>query len=100
MIIKKRCDLRLPLASTGETGADLLDSGFSACYDTQVSDAGVAELADARDLKSREGRPSYRFDPGHRHQPNIIRTTSSQLEMGSDFLHKLKTAFHKAALRL
>ena len=30
-------------------------------------DAGVAELADARDLKSREERSSYRFDPGRRH---------------------------------
>ena len=30
--------------------------------------AGVAELADARDLKSRDTRVSYRFDPGYRHQ--------------------------------
>ena len=30
--------------------------------------AGVAELADARDLKSRDAKASYRFDPGHRHQ--------------------------------
>ena len=30
--------------------------------------AGVAELADARDLKSRDTKVSYRFDPGHRHQ--------------------------------
>ena len=29
--------------------------------------AGVAELADARDLKSRDAKASYRFDPGHRH---------------------------------
>ncbi len=29
--------------------------------------AGVAEQADARDLKSRDTRVSYRFDPGHRH---------------------------------
>ena len=28
--------------------------------------AGVAELVDARDLKSREERSSYRFDPGRR----------------------------------
>ena len=34
---------------------------------SKVSDAGVAELADARDLKSRDTRVSYRFDPGHRH---------------------------------
>ena len=32
--------------------------------------AGVAELADARDLKSREVYSSYRFDPGHRHHMN------------------------------
>ena len=30
--------------------------------------AGVAELADARDLKSRATKVAYRFDPGHRHQ--------------------------------
>ena len=29
--------------------------------------AGVAELADALDLKSNDTRVSYRFDPGHRH---------------------------------
>ena len=29
--------------------------------------AGMAELADARDLKSREIQLSYRFDPGFRH---------------------------------
>ena len=33
----------------------------------QESLAGVAEQADARDLKSRDTRVSYRFDPGHRH---------------------------------
>ena len=36
--------------------------------------AGVAELADARDLKSRDTKVSYRFDPGYRHhrdKPNI-----------------------------
>lgn len=31
--------------------------------------AGVAELADAQDLKSCEAYPSYRFDPGHQHHP-------------------------------
>ena len=34
-------------------------------------DAGVAEQADARDLKSRDAKASYRFDPGHRHQGMI-----------------------------
>ena len=29
--------------------------------------AGVAELADARDLKSRDTKVSYRFETGHRH---------------------------------
>ena len=36
--------------------------------------AGMAELADARDLKSREGKTSYRFDSGCRH--DIIRVLS------------------------
>ena len=31
------------------------------------ANAGVAEQADARDLKSRDTKVSYRFDPGHRH---------------------------------
>ncbi len=30
--------------------------------------AGMAELADARDLKSRDTRVSYRFETGFRHQ--------------------------------
>lgn len=32
-----------------------------------VKFAGVAELADARDLKSRDTKVSYRFETGHRH---------------------------------
>ena len=38
-------------------------------------EAGVAELADAQDLKSCERKLSYRFDPGPRH--NIIMSTLS-----------------------
>ena len=34
---------------------------------TKAFYAGMAELADARDLKSREINISYRFDPGFRH---------------------------------
>ena len=37
-------------------------------YQSTEEDAGVAEQADARDLKSRGSKISYRFDPGHRHQ--------------------------------
>ncbi len=37
--------------------------------------AGVAELADARDLKSREDHSSYRFDPGHRHPKETMPDT-------------------------
>ena len=37
------------------------------CGKLQVKNAGMAELADARDLKSREIYFSYRFDPGFRH---------------------------------
>ena len=33
--------------------------------------AGVAELADAQDLKSCDPYRSYRFDPGLRHQVHI-----------------------------
>ena len=31
----------------------------------------MAELADARDLKSRGSNFPYRFDPGHRHQTHL-----------------------------
>ena len=34
----------------------------------QFDTAGVAELADARDLKSRGWKQPYRFDSGPRHQ--------------------------------
>ena len=37
-----------------------------------MSDAGMAELADARDLKSRGTKVPYRFDPGFRHQMPVI----------------------------
>ncbi len=44
------------------------------CYNNQAvreypkrECAGVAELADARDLKSRDTKVSYRFEPGVRH---------------------------------
>ncbi len=33
----------------------------------------MAELADARDLKSRGTNIPYRFDPGHRHQRNGLK---------------------------
>ena len=35
--------------------------------------ADVAELADARDLKSRGKRFPCRFDPGHRHHGNGLK---------------------------
>ena len=35
--------------------------------------AGVAELADAQDLKSCDPYRSYRFDPGLRHQHKLIK---------------------------
>ena len=39
--------------------------------------AGVAEQADALDLKSNEPRGSYRFDSGHRHQRDFVSCTQS-----------------------
>ena len=39
--------------------------------------AGVAELADAQDLKSCGWRHSYRFDPGHRQKTLIMVTNGS-----------------------
>ncbi len=45
-------------------------------YYNQADYAGVAELADALDLKSSEVYPSYRFEPGFRHHPFLICVTS------------------------
>ena len=51
-----------------------LDNHTKMCYNNQAvreytkrECAGVAELADARDLKSRDTKVSYRFEPGVRH---------------------------------
>ena len=56
-----------------------VDKPTVVCYNVQVAQdatcqrttvrysAGVAELADARDLKSRVTRVTYRFETGHRH---------------------------------
>ena len=55
-----------------------------------VRKAGVAELADARDLKSLEELSSYRFKSGLRHQTHIIRTNHSRLYLlakGSDLCY-------------
>ena len=44
---------------------------------SKVVYAGMAELADARDLKSREIYFSYRFDPGFRHQYRGVEQSGS-----------------------
>ena len=41
--------------------------------------ADVAELADARDLKSRGKKFPYRFDPGQRHQTPYIRLPAEEV---------------------
>ena len=41
--------------------------------------AAVAELADARDLKSLGGKLPCRFDPGQRHQKKQPKTHDSKL---------------------
>ena len=50
-----------------------VDKSNYLCYNilhgTESKVAGVAELADARDLKSRDTKVSYRFETGHRHHP-------------------------------
>ena len=44
-----------------------IDTAVNSWYNISVVNADVAELADARDLKSRGSYIPYRFDPGHRH---------------------------------
>ena len=50
-------------------------AGSNPVFRSIIHSAGVAELADAQDLKSCERKLSYRFDPGPRH--NIIMSTLS-----------------------
>jgi len=54
--------------------------------------AGVAESADARDLKSREVHTSYRFDPGHRHQKIHV--------SGFELIHGFSNVYQQVMLRL
>jgi hypothetical protein len=49
------------------TDISLDKPGCFADYLVEPIHAAVAELADARDLKSLDGQPSCRFDPGQRH---------------------------------
>ena len=53
---------------TKERGCAIISNANRKDASLLVLPAGVAEQADARDLKSRDARASYRFDPGHRHQ--------------------------------
>ncbi len=50
--------------------------------------ADVAELADARDLKSRGKKFPYRFDPGHRHQTPYIRLPAEEVAEGIEVPQK------------
>ena len=42
------------------------------CLRAKSENAGMAELADARDLKSRATRVAYRFETGFRHHFNTV----------------------------
>jgi hypothetical protein len=42
--------------------------------------AGVAEQADAQDLKSCEAYPSYRFDPGLRHHQTMMQPENRETQ--------------------
>ena len=50
---------------------------------TQGVYAGVAELADARDLKSLDPKRSYRFDPGPRHKLRLGMTRGGEAGISS-----------------
>lgn len=51
----------------------------SICY---MLIAGVVELADTRDLKSREFNYSFRFEPGHRHFGAMVELVDT-VDLGS-----------------
>ncbi len=56
--------------------------------------AGVAEQADATDLKSVDTKVSYRFDPGHRHQRGIVKMPREGAEpSGSRYARRTRTIY-------
>ena len=65
--------VRFRVPPPGREKRRLKKSAFSSIF----FHAGVAELADAGDLKSPEGNASYRFEPGPRHQK--IRTDTVEI---------------------
>ena len=52
----------------------------------------MAELADARDLKSREIHLSYRFEPGFRHHLLILSNTAEWSSPVARWAHNPKVA--------
>ena len=53
----------------------------------------MAELADARDLKSRDAKASYRFDPGYRHQQAV--PVPDWGRVAACFFKKRRSSVHK-----
>ncbi len=64
----KKKKIFLQKGLTRREGCAIITSANERTQGLLVLPAGVAEQADARDLKSRDTKVSYRFDPGHRHQ--------------------------------
>ena len=78
--------VRFRVPPPGREKRRLKKSAFSSIF----FHAGVAELADAGDLKSPEGNTSYRFEPGPRHQKNPHSYSGNR--SCADFLFRFFTA--------
>ena len=77
--------------------ANAIDKKDLLCYYNKAVEkrAGMAELADARDLKSRGTNIPYRFDPGFRHQFYIAEWSSLVARRA----HNPKVMWFKSHLR-
>ena len=77
--------------------ANAIDKEDLLCYYNKAVEkrAGMAELADARDLKSRGTNIPYRFDPGFRHQFYIAEWSSLVARRA----HNPKVMWFKSHLR-
>ena len=95
--LKAMPPFNLPKTNILKKSANAIDKEDLLCYYNKAVEkrAGMAELADARDLKSRGTNIPYRFDPGFRHQFYIAEWSSLVARRA----HNPKVMWFKSHLR-
>ena len=95
--LKAMPPFNLPKTNILKKSANAIDKKDLLCYYNKAVEkrAGMAELADARDLKSRGTNIPYRFDPGFRHQFYIAEWSSLVARRA----HNPKVMWFKSHLR-